>query len=202
MLARLLTTVDSYKVRGRDWFSARAHGTHAKAWLFALSFSESSFFLIPPDILLVAILMVNAERWMYYAALTTLASVLGALFGYIIGALFFDTVGATLVTFYGLTEEFAFASDLYNDNAFWVVFTAAFTPIPYKIFVLAGGLFKVNLAVFLIASILGRGIRYGVLAYVTYWLGARIADLLFRYFNLITMIVVIAAAFYLIFIHL
>lgn len=171
-----------------EWFKERAHGTHAKAWLFLLSFSESSFFLIPPDVLLVPILLVNASRWLYYALFTTLASVLGALFGYLIGAVFYDTVGVAIVEFYGLSSEFGEVSQLFNQNTFWVIFLAAFTPIPFKIFVLAGGLFKVNLLAFVLASVLGRGLRFSLVAYIVRVFGARITYVFLRYTNIATIV--------------
>ncbi len=176
------------------WFAARAHGTHARAWLFAVSFSESSFFLVPPDVLLVAILLAGAERWVFYASLTTVASVLGGAFGYVLGAVFFDAVGARIVAFYGLADAMARVAALYNTHAFWAVFTAAFTPIPYKVFVLAAGFFKIDFLSFMLASVAGRGLRFFAVAYIVRRYGRGILALVMRYFNILTALAVVLAA--------
>ena len=176
------------------WFKERAHGTHAKAWLLFLSFSESSFFIIPPDFLLIPILLAGAKRWIYYATITTVAAVAGAIFGYILGAFFLETVGARLVEFYGIAERVTAIGTLFDDNVFWVIFTAAFTPIPYKVFVLSAGFFKVNIFSFIIASILGRGLRYFAIAFLMKRYGEHITRLALRYFTLATFIAVVLAA--------
>lgn len=186
-----LTSIYNLRKRGVDWFQSRAHGTHAKAWLALLSFSESSFFVVPPDVLLIAILMAGASRWVYYASLTTIMSVVGAVFGYMIGFFFFDTFGIQIIEFYNLSNEMKEVQLLYNSNTFWVIFTAAFTPIPYKIFVLSAGFFKINFIIFLLASILGRGLRYFIVAYITKAFGLMATRLFFRYFNIITMVAVL-----------
>lgn len=172
------------------WFKARAHGPHAKAWLFALSFSEASFFVIPPDVLLIAILMVGASRWIEYAILTTVASVAGGILGYFIGLFFFETIGVRIVEFYHLAEELKEVQLLFNNNAFSVIFVAAFTPIPYKIFVLTAGFLKINFLAFVIASFVGRGLRYFIVAYITKVFGGEITRIFMRYFNSITLIAV------------
>lgn len=185
----------SLHARGIEWFRERAHGAYAKAWLFFLSFTESSFLFIPPDILLVAILLAGSRQWLYYGALTAVASILGAVFGYAISLFFFDTIGVRIVDFYHLADQVAYARSLFNENAFWVIFTAAFTPIPYKVFVLAAGFLKVNFIMFLLASIVGRSLRYLIIAYAVHVLGKRATILLSRYSVLLTVaaIIIIAA---------
>ena len=170
------------------WFEERAHSTSAKVWLFLLAFSESSFFLIPPDTLLVPMLLVNSSRWLYYALFTTIASVLGALFGYLIGAVLFDTIGVSIIEFYGLSEEFLQIGTRFDSNTFLVIFLAAFTPIPFKVFVLSGGFFQVNLLAFVLASIFGRGMRFLLVAYITRAFGAHITYVFIRYTNIATAI--------------
>lgn len=185
-----LTFLDSIKTKWGLWFKERAHGTYAKAWLVLLSFSEASFFVVPPDVLLIAILMVGSSRWVFYATLTTITSVVGGVFGYLIGFLFFDAVGVRIIEFYHLSEQMKEIQLLYNNNAFWVIFTAAFTPIPYKLFTLSAGFFKINIIAFVIASVFGRGLRYFLVAYITKLFGGKITRLLLKYFNIITVIVV------------
>lgn len=164
-------------------------GPNAGRWLFLISFAESSFFPIPPDLLLMPIVARLRSKWWYYAAITTAASVIGGMFGYLIGALFFNFVGTLLVKTYHLESELEHVSMLFQQNAFWAIFTAAFTPIPYKIFTIAGGLFKINFLVFVIASILGRGMRFFAVAYLMKLFGASIGKLAFKYFNLLTLVV-------------
>ena len=155
-----------------EWFSARAHTRHAQAWLFVLSFTESCCFIVPPEVLLIPMLMADSARWMWYALFTSFASMLGAVFGYLIAYLFFDALGAKIIAFYHLTEEFQRVAELFAHNAFWVMFTAAFTPIPFKVFVLAAGFFKINFLVFIIASLLGRTLRYTLISYIAHRFGA------------------------------
>lgn len=167
-------------------------GPNAGRWLFLVSFAESSFFPIPPDLLLMPIVARLRSRWLYYAVITTVASVIGGMFGYLIGAVFFNIVGAFLVKTYHLEKELEYVSTLFQQNAFWAIFTAAFTPIPYKLFTIAGGLFKINFLIFVIASILGRGMRFFAVAYLMKLFGSAVGRLAFRYFNLLTLIFAVA----------
>jgi membrane protein YqaA with SNARE-associated domain len=187
----------SLRDRGILWFKQRAHGPYAKAWLFFFSFTESSFLFIAPDVLLIAILLAGSRQWLYYGLLTTIASLLGAMFGYVISAFFFDTVGVRIVEIYDLTVQLETARAAFADNAFWVIFLAAFTPIPYKVFVLGAGFFKINFFIFLFASILGRGLRYILIAYVVHVVGSRATALLSRYSLLMTVSIIIVVCIYL-----
>ncbi len=178
----------------------RAHGAHAQAWLVFFSFTESSFLLIAPDLLLVAMLLAGSERWFYFATLTVAASVAGGIFGYVIGAFFFDTVGIRVVEFYGIMDEIESMKVLFDANAFWTIFIAAFTPIPYKVFVLAGGFFKIDFLIFIVASILGRGLRYYIIAYIVHLYGERVARILLRYFNISAIALVVLTVLYILYI--
>ncbi len=175
-----------------EWFQARAASRHAKAYLAVLSFTESSFFLIPPDVLLIPMLAAGAGRWLYYAFLTTASSVLGAIFGYVIAAGLYEVLGAPIVAFYHLEQEFAYVGGLYEESTFWVVLMAAFTPIPFKVFVLAGGFFGVPFLPFLFASILGRGARFYLVAFLAHRFGPRAAELFLLHFKRATVALVIA----------
>jgi len=179
--------------RGVEWFKARAHSTHAKVWLFIFSFTESSFFFIAPDVLLVAILLVDSRRWLYYTGLVTIASLLGALFGYVVAAFFYDSLGAHIINFYHLSNEMIKIKASFDSNAGLVMFLAAFTPIPYKVFVLAGGFFKINLWVFLVASLLGRGARYLILSFIVHRFRDRALRILSQYSVILTVATVVAA---------
>ena len=186
----MFSKTSNIKERCGQWFAYRAHGAGAKFWLAVLAFTESSFFLIPPDVLLVAIILTGTSRWIYYALFTAAFSVLGALVGYFIGALFFDVAGEGIISFYNLSDEFWMVQNSFNDNTFWVMLFASFTPIPYKVFVLTGGFLKVNLASFIAASALGRSARFLVVSYVVKVFRPRIVRMFFRYFNIFTYIVV------------
>ena len=180
----------------RDWTVKRAERKNAKWWLFGIAFAESSFFPIPPDVFLVAILMTQERlKAFFYAGLTTLGSVLGGMFGYAIGFFFFKTFGVWMIGVYHLEEQMLVVQKLFTENAFFAIFTAAFTPIPYKVFTIAAGLFNINLVTFIIASILGRGGRFFLVAMVMRYFGKHFADVLYRYFNIITIVVTLVLGF-------
>lgn len=190
--------IEKQKEKWRIWVISKAQTRQAQFWLAAFAFAESSFFLIPPDLLLIAILAAGAGRFVYYAGLTTLFSVLGALFGYLIGFLFFDLVGVKLVAFYHLEGEMARVGELFSRGAFPTIFLAAFTPIPFKVFTLSAGLFKINLLTFVWASILGRGARFLGVAYLARCFGPFLGNLIYRYFNWFSIAVGILLIFLLI----
>jgi membrane protein YqaA with SNARE-associated domain len=154
-----------------EWFVERAEGHHARFWLVVIAFTESSLFLIPPDVLLVAILIARGERWMYYATLTTVASVAGALFGYAIGMFFYDTIGIQILSAYGLLDKMEFVRTQFSNDTFLVILFTAFTPIPFKIFTLIGGFLHVNVIAFTLAALLGRGARFFLVAYIARTVG-------------------------------
>lgn len=175
----------------KAWTVRHAEGKNAKWWLFGVAFAESSFFPIPPDVLLAAILVTRERvRAFFYAGVTTAGSVLGGLFGYAIGYFFFQTVGMWLVQTYHLEAQLVTVRTLFIDNAFFAIFVAAFTPIPYKVFTIAAGLFAINIPVFVIASILGRGGRFFLVAAVMRFFGDHIIRLFYRYFNIASLVLV------------
>lgn len=188
MRAKLQTWKDSLSA----WTVRHAEGRNAKWWLFGVAFAESSFFPIPPDVLLVAILMTKERlRAFFYASVTTAGSVLGGLFGYAIGYFLFQTVGVWLVSTYHLEAQMVTVQKLFSDNAFFAIFVAAFTPIPYKIFTISAGLFAISIPVFILASILGRGMRFFLVATIMRFFGEHIKKLFYKYFSLISFVVVI-----------
>ena len=154
-----------------------------KVWLATVAFAESIIFPIPTSAFLMAVYMAGAKRWFYLAAFTTFFSILGGIVGYFLGLFFFDLIGIKIVGFYHLGEELETAKGLYDENAFSVTLIGAFTPIPYKIFVLAAGFLKVNFFQFLFASILGRGLQFFVVALVMKKYGEHATRLFLKYFN-------------------
>lgn len=177
--------------RSWEWFQEKAKTKHAQMWLVALSFSESSFFLIPPDVLLIVMLSARAGRWVYLSSITALSSVLGAIFGYVIGAFVFVPVAEPLIALYSLTDEFAYVGSLYTQGTFWVVLAAAFTPIPFKVFVLSGGFFSVPFVPFILAAILGRSARFFLVGWLSDRFGPQVAEAFIENFKYLTIVFVI-----------
>ena len=194
-----MNTRQTYKGRFLHFVERNAQTVQAEYWLALISFSEASFFILPPDVMLVAILMYGANRWVYFASITTLFSVLGGLFGYFIGRAFFDVFGEWIIQTYSLQNQFVYVSGLYQHNAFVTVFLSAFTPIPYKIFTITAGLFKVNIFTFISASFLGRGLRFFLVALIMKLFGKHFLDLFTKYFNILTILFITVVILVLIF---
>ena len=178
------------------WLQEKSQSKTAEWWLAGISFAESSFFPIPPDPFLIASLLVKQNRWLRNSLIVILFSVLGGIFGYVIGFWFFNLFGEKLVAIYHFEEELLTMSNLFNDNTFWTMFIAAFTPIPYKIFTLTAGLFHVNIISFIIASIIGRGLRFIAIGYIMKIFGNSIGKMVFKYFNILTFILFLLVAGY------
>jgi len=174
----------------RSFVLRHAEGKYATPALVIVSALESIISPLPLETVLTPLVVVRPQRWIYFAAVATLSSVLGALIGYSVGYAFYDAVGSTIVSFYGLSEEFAAASKLLSENMFSATFISAFTPIPYKVFVLTAGVLQAPLSIFIGASLLGRGIRFFLFAYLTYRFGKQVAQLAFRYFTIATVVAV------------
>lgn len=146
---------------------------HALGWLFAVSFIESSFFPIPPDIMLIPMILAAPARAWRIAGIATVASVLGAYLGYVIGFYFFQMIAAPLLDFYGYLAKFNEFKDLYNEYGALIVFGAGITPFPYKIITIASGVVHMNLIVFTVASIIARGMRFFLIAWLLKVYGER-----------------------------
>lgn len=154
-----------------DRTMALAGSKHAQPALFGVSFAESSFFPIPPDALLIPMVLSNRARWIWYATLCTIASVLGGIAGYFIGMFLFDVVAEPILQFYGYAEKFESFGQRFNEYGAWIVFIAGVTPFPYKVITIASGATGLFFPVFVIASILARGLRFFVVAALLYWIG-------------------------------
>lgn len=161
---------------------AMAWARHPRApwFLGALSFAESSFFPIPPDVMLAPMSLANPRRALWFAALTTLTSVLGGLFGYLIGAVAFDAIEPWLRAshYWGAYQQ---AVAWFDAWGFWAIFIAGFSPIPYKVFTIAGGVAGMALLPFTLASLVGRGARFFLVAGLMAWGGARMEAVLQKY---------------------
>jgi membrane protein YqaA with SNARE-associated domain len=171
-----------------DWVLHWADSPYGGWALFLLAFSESSFFPIPPDILLIALAVGKPEKSLKYAAICTAGSVLGGVAGYIIGWQFMAGVGEKIVDFYGLTEKVAYIGTLYHQYDAWAVGIAGFTPIPYKVFTITAGAFKINFLVFLMASLVSRAARFFIVGTLIYIFGPSIQAFIDKYFNILAVV--------------
>lgn len=157
--------------------------------LFLLAFAESSFFPIPPDVLLIALALSMPQKSFYYAVVCTAGSVLGGMAGYGIGYYFWEMIGYPIINFYHAQDAFQAVKTAYQNNAFVAVFTAAFTPIPYKVFTIAGGICRIRFwQDLVVASLLGRAMRFFLVAALFYLFGPPIKKFIDRYFELLTVI--------------
>lgn len=161
ILARLLVFQGILMLkRLYDWTFALAGRAHARWWLAAVAFMESSFFPIPPDILLIPMILARRlEAWLL-AGIATLSSVAGALLGYIIGYFVYDAIAAPLIQFYGFEEQFTEFQALYFEYGAWIVAFFGVTPFPFKVITIASGATGLDLTVFMLACIGSRAIRY------------------------------------------
>jgi membrane protein YqaA with SNARE-associated domain len=160
---------------------------HAEAMLAGVAFIESSVFPIPPDVMLMPMAYARPERAFRYAAVATVASVVGGLAGYAIGYFLFETVGQAIVRFYGLSQEFdAFAAS-FNEHGIAIVFFAGLTPFPYKVITIASGLTGMALPVFVAASIVSRGLRFFMVCALIYWFGPPVRTFIERYLGWVTL---------------
>jgi membrane protein YqaA with SNARE-associated domain len=174
-----------------DWVLHWALTPHSLAALFLLSFAESSFFPVPPDVLLIALVLGSTHRWVLFAGLCTLGSVLGGIAGYGIGMFLMDTVGMKVIDFYHAHAYFEKVSQWYRQYDFWIVFVAAFTPIPYKVFTIASGAFHINLLGFALVSILGRGARFFLVAGLLRLVGEPMRRFIDKYFDMLALAFVV-----------
>ncbi|PLX53256.1 MAG: cytochrome B [Desulfobacteraceae bacterium] len=168
-----------------DWVLRWAETPYGSWALFLLAFSESSFFPIPPDILLIALAVAIPKKSLKYALICSAGSVLGGCFGYLIGWQFMASVGTRIVDFYGLTPKVEYIELLYNKYDEWAVGIAGFTPIPYKVFTIAAGAFKINFSVFVVASLLSRSARFFLVGGLIYIFGPGIQSFIDKYFNIL-----------------
>ena len=139
---------------------------HASKYLAIVSFAESSFFPVPPDVMLAPMVLANRKRAWRLAGLTTLASVAGGILGYYLGGF-----GESLVTIYGAQATLAQAQQWFADYGIWLILVAGFTPVPYKIFTISAGMMGMSLGMFVVASIIGRGARFFLVAGFIYFAG-------------------------------
>jgi membrane protein YqaA with SNARE-associated domain len=171
-----------------DWVLHWAETPFGPLALGLLCAAEASFFPVPPDPLLMALCLGAAKRSLRFAAIATGASVVGGIAGYWIGAGAWHLLGDFFFHYVpGVTpESFESVRALYDRYDFWAVFVAGLTPIPYKVFTLSGGVFAINFPIFVLASVLSRGLRFFLVAGLIYRFGAPVNRFIDRYFNILT----------------
>jgi len=168
-----------------DWVLYWAETPYGTWALFLLAFCESSFFPIPPDILLIALAVAVPKKSLKYALICSAGSVLGGCFGYLIGWQFMASIGSRIVDFYGLGAKVEYIGTLYNKYDAWAVGIAGFTPIPYKVFTIAAGVFKINFSVFVLTSLVSRSARFFIVGGLIYLFGPKIQGFIEKYFNIL-----------------
>lgn len=180
-----------------DWVLSWADTPYGAIALFTLAFAESSFFPIPPDALLIALVLGARKKAFKFALICTIGSISGAVLGYLIGHYlwwtqgneFSSVAGFFFSNFPGFTEEMFFKiQQLYNQFNFWIVFTAGFTPLPYKVFTVSAGAFNINFPLFMIASIISRGARFFLVSALIWKYGSPIKSFIDKYFNMLAIL--------------
>jgi len=171
-----------------NWTLEKAQHKNAKWYLSLISFAESSFFPIPPDILLIPMALASKARALFYAFMCTLFSVLGGILGYAIGYFFYNSVGIYIVDFYHLENSFNIFENYYKEFGILIVLGAGITPFPYKFITIASGVFGLNIFLFIIVSIIGRGLRFYLIAILLYFFGEKIKLIIDKYFNILTVV--------------
>lgn len=174
-----------------EWTMDLASHRHARWGLAIVSFVESSVFPIPPDIILIPMILAKRTMAWAYATICTLSSVAGGVVGYAIGYFLFDTVGTAILEFYGKGEEFGTFQAQYNEWGVWIVLIAGLTPFPYKIITIASGVTGLNFPIFLIASLAARGIRFFAVAALLWYFGEPIKAFIDKYFGPISIAFVV-----------
>lgn len=170
-----------------EWISGK-YGVWA---LFIIAFVESSFFPIPPDVFLIAMCVALPALSFRYAAICSVGSVLGGALGYGLGFWFMDSIGMTIVDWYGLTDKYSVVQQYFKQYDVWIVGTAGFTPIPYKLFTITAGFVQSNFITFMIVSLFARSARFFLVAGLIWKFGPQIQSFIDRYFNILSILFVV-----------
>ncbi|MSO91275.1 MAG: DedA family protein [Acetobacteraceae bacterium] len=168
-----------------------AAAPHAMWWLAAVSFAESSFFPIPPDVLLIPMILVRPDKAWWLALICTIASVIGGAFGWLIGFALFDQLAQPILAAYGYGTKFAAFQHSYQEWGLWIILIKGLTPIPYKIVTIASGAAQFDFTTFMLASVATRGGRFFLVAVLLHFFGAPIRDFIQKRLTLVTTAVVV-----------
>ena len=168
-----------------NWTLQQAEKKYSSWVLSFVSFAESSFFPIPPDILLIPMIIAKKSKAWVYAFICTFSSVLGGVFGYAIGYFFYNSIGILIIDTYHLSNSFNVVGNYYNEYGVLIVLGAGFTPFPFKFITIASGVFNLNIFLFIITAIVARGLRFYLLAGLLFVFGEKIKVLIDKYFNIL-----------------
>jgi len=160
----------------------------ATFWLVLVSFTESIFFPIPQDVMLIPMMLANRSKAYYYATICTIASVLGGIVGYFIGMYLYNEIAVVILDFYGYLGKVEYFKQIYQENGWWVVFAGGLTPIPYKVITITTGAMELALISFITASVVSRGLRFFGLAVLVSIFGEPILKFIDKYFSLLTIL--------------
>jgi membrane protein YqaA with SNARE-associated domain len=174
-----------------EWTLGLAQSRHAIWALAFVAFIESSVFPIPPDILMIPMIIAAPRRAFWIAFVATIASVAGGVAGYLIGSVFFESIGLPVLEFYGKTESFGSFQERYNDYGAWAVLIAGVTPFPYKVITILSGATNLSFTVFMIASLAARALRFFLIAGLLWKFGAPIRDFIERRLGLMFTLAVV-----------
>ncbi len=174
-----------------DWMMRKAADERAPAALFGVAFIESSVFPIPPDVMLVPMVLADRRKAWWYATLATIGSVLGGLLGYAIGYYLFESVGQPILRFYGKADSFQTFVSWFNEWGVWILIIKGMTPLPYKVLTIAAGVASMNIFSFVAASIIARAMRFFLVAGLLYFFGEPIRDFIEKRLTLITTVFVV-----------
>lgn len=187
----MLRKISKFLFDLKAWVENFADKPYAGLALFIIAFAESSFFPIPPDVLLIAIALLKPKLSFRYAFICSVGSVLGGMFGYLIGFQFYELIGRKIIEFYHLQEQYNAVKVMYDRNAFVAIAIAGFTPIPYKVFTIAAGAFQVNFSTLVIASALSRPARFFLVGGLIYFFGPKVKTFIDKYFDWLTLALII-----------
>jgi len=168
-----------------DWTMSLARTRHAERSLAGVSFVESSFFPIPPDVLLIPMVLADRTKWVRYALICTIASVAGALLGYVIGSLLFETIGRHIISLYNAQDAFDRIQEWYDTWGAWGVLFGAVTPFPYKILTIFSGFAGFNILTLILVSVIGRGFRFFLVSWLLYKFGEPIRIFIEKHLGLL-----------------
>ena len=171
-----------------NWTLEKAEHKYSTWILGLVSFAESSFFPIPPDILLIPMVIAKRVRAWTYAFICTFSSVLGGMVGYGIGYFFYNSIGIIIIDAYHLSNSFSSFESYYNQYGILIVLGAGFTPFPFKFITIASGVFNLNILLFITTTIIARGLRFYLIAGLLFVFGEKIKVLIDKYFNILAIL--------------
>lgn len=187
----MMRRISKFLFELKKWVENFADKPYAGLALFLIAFTESSFFPIPPDVLLIAIALLKPQLSFRYALICSVGSVLGGMFGYLLGLQFYEIIGKKIIEFYHLQDEYNTVKIMYDKNAFVAIVIAGFTPIPYKVFTIAAGAFQINFYTLVLASALSRPARFFLIGGLIYFFGPKVKTFIDKYFDWLTIAFII-----------